>query len=84
MMTNRKRGASEFFWLRKVTAQRRPDLLPLLQSIETGQRRLRQEDREELREVVAAELVETGLDASDNPTQRGLMLERVIDWLGKC
>ncbi len=67
--------------LRGVLATQRPDLLSMLEGIGKGAR-LPDGDREILREVVAAELVESELGPNDEPTPRGLMLEDVIDWLG--
>lgn len=57
----------------------RPDLLPLVESIE--RRLLTAEERETLREVVAKEFSEKELDTNYEPTARGLQLELLIDWL---
>jgi hypothetical protein len=40
------------------------------------------EEREALRELVADEFAEAGLQQNDEPTGHGLALESVIDWLG--
>ena len=77
----RKAKNMELVALREVISRRRPELLPILEPIEKGDR-LREADRELLREVIAEEFVETGLDPDDEPTSRGLMLEGIIDWLG--
>jgi hypothetical protein len=36
-----------------------------------------------LREIVADELLETGLSADNEPNARGHLLEAIIDWLGR-
>lgn len=45
---------------------------------------LTDEEREELRLAVAAELCESGLKDDDEPNERGLALEVLIDLLGKA
>ena len=47
-----------------------------------GTRTLTDQERESLREAIATELCATGLDATDEPNQRGVELEEVIDLLG--
>jgi hypothetical protein len=66
--------------LRQVVERRHADLLELVDVLDT--RPLTDDEREELRGVIADELVEDELDAQDEPTPRGLLLEEVIDWLG--
>ncbi|OEU66101.1 MAG: hypothetical protein BA867_08755 [Desulfobacterales bacterium S5133MH16] len=66
--------------LRKILFQRYPSLLPVLASL--GQVPLNFEQREDMREAIANELVETGLDEDDEPNEKGLLLENLIDHLG--
>ena len=40
------------------------------------------EQREDLRQAVTDELIETGLRDDDEPNERGLLLEELIDRLG--
>lgn len=67
--------------MRTILSRRRPDLLALLEDLSSGS--LTDEDREVLRGVIADELVEYGLDSTDEPTPHGLVLEDLIDWLGR-
>lgn len=64
--------------LHEVLSIRNADLLPLLEHLN----QISDEQRERLREVIADELMETGLDHDDEPNQRGLLLEDIIDTLG--
>lgn len=66
--------------LSDVVSKWRPELLPLLDVI--GHVKLTLEQQEELRQVVAMELVDTGLSQDDEPNPRGLLLENLIDRLG--
>lgn len=66
--------------LGEVILKHKPVLLHLLESI--GHKPLTIEQREELREIIATELCESGLDANDQPNERGLLLEELIDCLG--
>ncbi len=66
--------------LRKILFQRFPSLLPVLASLE--QVPLTFEQREDMREAIADELVETGLGEDDEPNEKGLLLENLIDHLG--
>lgn len=43
---------------------------------------LSESQREELRQAVTDELIETGLQENDEPNQSGLLLEELIDRLG--
>lgn len=66
--------------VRQIAASRQPELLGLVDSI--GVNRLTEDERESLRELVASELVDTGLSEDDDVTPHGLVLEGLIDWLG--
>jgi len=48
-----------------------------------GKRPLTDDERETLREVLADELVETGLGPDDEPNERGRLIEAAIAWLGQ-
>lgn len=65
--------------LNKIIKKHQPHLLPLLNL--PNNRLLSSEERENLREAIADELVESGLDKNDEPTQQGLVLEELIDRL---
>jgi hypothetical protein len=43
---------------------------------------LTNDQREELRQILTDELMETGLGDDDEPNERGLLLEELIDKLG--
>lgn len=43
---------------------------------------LGEDDREEMRGVLADELVENGLGPDGEPNERGNFIEAAIDWLG--
>lgn len=64
----------------RVLQKRAPGRAGLL--LETRERRLDNVTREELRGILADELVEAGLAADSEPNAHGLMLEATIDWLG--
>lgn len=66
--------------LREVLWKHRPNLMILVDDL--GNIPLFNAQREELREALADELVETGLDKNDEPNERGLLLEKLIDRLG--
>ena len=66
--------------LRAVVSKHRPTLLPLLDRV--GFVPLTDDQREDLREAIACELVETGMKANAEPNATGLLLERLIDRLG--
>lgn len=72
--------AAEMGLLRDVISRRRPDLLPTIDEMADGS--LSEEECEALREAVAEELVQVGLDERDEPNKRGRELEALIDWLG--
>lgn len=67
--------------LRETVGRRRPDCLPFLDRL--GIEPLQESVREEIREAIVAELSATGLDEHDEPTGRGLRLERLIDVVGR-
>ncbi len=66
--------------IENVLASRAPDKLPLLASIQS--RMLAEDDREAIREVLADELLESGLGPDSEPNERGRLIEAAIDWLG--
>ena len=66
--------------LREVVSRQEPLLLPLIDLI--GHTELAIDQREQLRRAIAAELSNTGLDSSDIPNSRGLLLENLITALG--
>lgn len=66
--------------LHEIILKHNSSLLPLIDIL--GVKALTMEQREELREIVAAELCETGLNKNDEPTLRGTELEKLIDDLG--
>lgn len=66
--------------LKEIVLKRQASLMPILDSI--GIIPLTDEQREDLRETIADELLETGLDKKDEPNERGLLLETLIDRLG--
>lgn len=66
--------------LQEVLGKRRPDLAHLVHYPDI---RLTAEEREILRETIAAEFVETGLGPGDEPNSRGIQLERIIDLFGR-
>lgn len=74
--------AQELELLREVVTRRRPEVLPLVDALAAG-KPLAKMEREKLRQAVAGELCGSGLDANDEPTPRGLLLEHLIDRLGK-
>jgi len=67
--------------LREIVSRRAPSAMREVDQL--GVTKLSDDGREALREIVADELVECGLDVGDEPNQRGRELESVIDWLGR-
>jgi hypothetical protein len=65
--------------LREVVSRRSPESLSVVDVL--AQRRLTHDEREELRQIVADELVEHGL-RDDEPNEYGHRMERLIDALG--
>jgi hypothetical protein len=66
--------------IREIVARRRPELVWLADQL--GTYSLTSDEREDLRGVIAEELLEVGLDEQDQPTPKGLALERLIDLIG--
>lgn len=66
--------------LHEIISKQQPELLLLLDLL--GNTPLTEEQREGLREALAAELCDTGLDENDEPNSRGLHIENLIDQLG--
>lgn len=69
----------DFLLLRDVVAKQGPELLPLVARVMPS---LSDEQREALRQAVAAELGETGFGRDGPLTERGKSLEALIDKLG--
>ena len=67
--------------LREVVQDHRPDLLTILESRENIE--LTEQQRDDLRQAVTDEFCQTGLKENDEPNQRGLLLEEIIDRLGR-
>jgi hypothetical protein len=65
--------------LRRVVSKHRPDLPPLLALV--GVEPLTAEQREELRDPVATELLEQGVDDEGGVNAPGMELESLIDRL---
>ena len=63
-----------------VLDTRASDSQTLLPALRVGP--LSAENREAIREVLAEELVETGLGPDGAPNERGRFVEAAIDWLG--
>jgi hypothetical protein len=80
-MTKRQLQPDKVRLLREVILKQQPSLLSLLDVLNVSS--LTVEQRESLREAVAAELCVTGLDKNDEPNDRGLQLEALIDYLGR-
>jgi hypothetical protein len=66
--------------LREAVERHAPELAPLLQSVE--KRMLTEDERERLRAALSDELAASGLHENDEPNQRGLQIEDLIDRLG--
>jgi CRISPR/Cas system-associated endonuclease Cas1 len=66
--------------LEEVVRARAPERLSLISRVREGS--LVPDEMEELREILADELVEEGLGTDDEPNERGLLVEAAIDWLG--
>ena len=58
-----------------------PEMLGMLKSPYNA--RLTSEQVFDLQQALGNELCETGLHEDDEPNQRGLELEELIDWVGK-
>lgn len=68
--------AEEFDLLSKVIWRRNPSLMSLVHSL--GETPLTQEEREQLRDVLADELVEHGLQPDDEPNEWGVKVDDLI------
>jgi hypothetical protein len=66
--------------VREVVTARAPDHIGLLDKIGAG---IDDDTRQSIREILADELVETGLRPDDEPNERGLLIEAAIAWLGR-
>jgi len=66
--------------LRRIELQRDPSLASVVDAI--GGARLTEEQRERLREALAAELCASGVNPSGEPNPRGYQIEKLIDKLG--
>jgi hypothetical protein len=66
--------------LRDVVSRRSPASVRLLDAL--AERRLTDDEREELRHIVADDLLERGLGVDDEPNEYGYRMERLIDALG--
>lgn len=66
--------------LSEVLWKRDPSMIGVVASLQEVQ--LSEDQREELRQAITDELMETGLRDDDEPNERGLMLEELIDRLG--
>jgi hypothetical protein len=70
--------------LRDLAAAHHPELLSALTNPESTEHPpLAREQRLSLREAAADELCRTGFRPDYEPNQRGLLLEELIDWLGR-
>ena len=67
--------------LRTVLARRRPELLDLVDP--HSEVEVNNEQLDELRQIVSDEFLESGLREDDEPNSRGLLLENLIDELGR-
>ena len=67
--------------LREAVRANAPELLHLLDL--PADVPLSERERESLRNALATELCNSGLNADDEPNERGLALERLIDMLAK-
>lgn len=77
-MTTSKRALdlNERQLLARVVGSREPALVAFVQKL--GQEPLKEEEREELRSVLADELCDRGLDDDDEPTVYGKALDDII------
>lgn len=66
--------------LSEIVWKRDPSMVGVVASLQDVQ--LTVDQREELRQAVTDELMETGLRDDDEPNERGLLLEELIDRLG--
>jgi hypothetical protein len=66
--------------LSEVLWKRDPSMIGIVASFQSAE--LTNDQREELRQILTDELMETGLGDDDEPNERGLLLEELIDKLG--
>ena len=66
--------------LSEVVWKRNPDMIGIVASFQNVG--LTETQREELRQTLTDELIDTGLRENDEPNERGLLLEELIDKLG--
>jgi hypothetical protein len=66
--------------LSEVLWKRNPSMMGIVASFQNVG--LTDDQREELRQTLTDELIETGLCEDDEPNKRGLLLEELIDKLG--
>lgn len=66
--------------LSEVVLKRNPEMIAIIASLQNVG--LTDDQREDLRQALADELLETGLRENDEPNERGLLLEQLIDKLG--
>lgn len=66
----------------KIAKRRAPGLVGLLP--DGGPLKLSEAQREDLRGLLAEELLDIGLTDADEPSQYGLLIESLIDWLGRA
>jgi hypothetical protein len=77
--TRKEAPAVNMELLREAIARQNADLLPLLEGLYEGS--LSADELNELREAVAGEFLDSGLGPGDEPNERGLQLEDLIDEL---
>ena len=75
----REKDEAQLRLLREVVEKRDVASLKMVDVI--GQRLLTSQEREDLRHLVADELIDTGLEPNDEHNERGRRLEDLIDWL---
>jgi hypothetical protein len=66
--------------LSEVLWKRDPSMIGIVASFQSAV--LTNDQREELRQILTDELMDTGLGDDDEPNERGLLLEELIDKLG--
>jgi hypothetical protein len=66
--------------LSEVLWKRDPSMIGIVASFQSAE--ITNDQREELRQILTDELMETGLGDDDEPNERGLLLEELIDKLG--
>lgn len=80
MREKRKPKTEEIELLLEAVERNAPELIPLVKQL--GAFPLSKEQRENIREAVADELVKTGLNKDSEPNERGLLLDDIIGLLG--